>query len=426
MSSPQPLLRLLRNLQQTEQLQDLRFIVDTADGLRHLNADLVLSPPTATPILPEPPVREEAPCALTQDVARLDEIVKALGAQAGVILEEVRAIAPYYEGDPEDTLAPFQPDESVALGYDALAGGSTDRENVAIGLSAGTNLEGGGNVIVGPHAAAYTHCELLETTVLGHRAMYSHTRDVKNVTALGAYSRATGSHQVVLGDHRVNVYSHSPMHHRADPRDMAGIQALELGLDFVLDTQPIQYQQDFRETYIDWSSKPQEPEPLRPKPEAPNLPESHPEYQSSLVAYRADNTVWKKEAARYEADMLQYHNDLTQWIEDHKLARIRATGKNKGTRTHLGFNAASLLSYCTEKGLDLAMLQDHSVNDGEAVLTHAQLQMLPILWRAVQQLRAQLFDDSFADLVASKILQRHAAIAAQVTAPVSSSLPVEE
>lgn len=425
MSAPQPLFRLLRTLQTTEQLKDLRFIVDTADGLRHLDVNLILelakpAPAVAVPSIPT------GPSPLAQDVMRLEQMVKGLGDRVSNILEEVRAITPYYEGDPDESLTAFHPDESVALGFDALAGGSIDRENVAIGLCAASGLEGGGNTIVGPHAAAHTDCELMESTVVGHRAMFGHSRDVRNVTALGAYSRATGSHQVVLGDHRVNVYSHSPSQHRADPRDMAGIRMLDLGLDFVLDTQPIQYQQDFRESYIDWTSKPQEPDALRAPPEPPSIPDTDPGYQPALVSYRADNAVWKKEAAQHETAMHQYYNDLAQWIEDNKLARIRATGKNKGSRTHLGFNGASLLAYCKDKGLDLAMLQDHSVDDGEAVLTHAQLQMLPILWRAVQELRAQLFDDSFADLVASKILQRHAAVAAQVNAPVSSSLPAEE
>ncbi len=424
MKRPQPLLHLLRNLPAADSYDNLSFIVDTAQGLRHLPLDeaLQLLPvpaevPQAAEVIPAP---EPVACA---EHAQLQQVVEQLGSQVRDLVEELSDLRPYYQ---DDDPVPCQHDEAVALGTDALQGGATDRENVAIGLCAAMGLEGTGNVIVGPYAAEDTHGELTDVTAVGYMAMAGHVSDCVNSTAVGAYSRPTGSHQVVLGDYRTNTYTHSALQRRGDRRDMTEIEPLQLGLDFVLDVAPIQYRQDFRDAYIDWDNKPVEPEAPGPAPEAPVMADSDPQYQPALVAYRSALAMWKREMARYEQDLLTYHSDMAQWIQDNKLSRVKASGEQAGKRVHLGFDAKELLKYCEKKGLDLALAQNHKLAGGESVRTYAPDMLLAILWRSLQQLHSQMHSEQFVDLVASRLLQRHADVASQSQAPAGADLPAEE
>lgn len=426
MNRPQPLLHMLRNLPAMDTHDNPHFIVDTAQGLRHLPLDeaLKLLTPTHTP---QPqvlePVRPEEPAPCTEHV-QLKQLVEQLGVQVRDLVEEIADLRPYYQE--EDLPATFQPDESVVMGLDALLGGAKDRENIAIGLYAATGLEGTGNVIVGPYAAEDTEGEFTDVTALGYMAMSGHVRDCINTTALGAYSHPTGSHQVVLGDYRTNTYTHSALQRRGDRRDMQEVEPLQLGLDFVLDVAPIQYRQDFRDAYIDWDNKPIEPEVPGPAPEVPDIDDTDPQYQPALVSYRASLAAWKRDMVRYEQEMVEYHSDLSQWIQDNKLSRVKATGELAGKRIHLGFDAKELLAYCKRQGLDLALAQNHKVGGGESVRTYAPDMLLAILWRSLQQLHTHIHDDQFVDLVASRLLQRHADVVSQTQAPAGADLPAEE
>lgn len=414
MNRPQPLLQILRQLQQADSLEKVKVIVDTADGLRHLTWEQIQEALAA----------QEAPtqtCNCSVQHEQLQEQIQKVSEDLESVAEEVSELFPFYSEE-----QPFQPDESVFLGIDALKDGAKDRENVAIGVCAGMDLEGTGNVVIGPYAGERSEGEMCDVTALGFMAMRDHTMDVKNTTALGAYSRPTGDHQVVLGDFRTTTYTHSAAHVRGDRRDMVEVEPLEQGLDFVLSVQPITYRNDFREAYIDWNGKPIEPEAPGPEPRPPEIDKGLPEYQPALMVYRAAHAQWKRELTAYDQAMTLYHAELMLWLERNKLSRLKSLGGHAGKRTHLGFDAAELKKICEGLGIDTALIHDHKVNGGDDTLSYAPDMLVPILWRAVQQLWNTIHSDQMVDMIASRLLQRHQDIAAQTQAPAGADLSASE
>lgn len=428
---PVPLLQqLLRLKDALHDAKDLRFIVATAEGLRVLRPDEVLK---LIPEAPEPVAHEchLAPAA-PDNTAILEQVLAQLAQHTQRMEDLTEAVADLQLVEFEYTMSkkgkdsePFTPDESVAVGTDALLGGSVDRENVAVGLCAGIKLEGTGNTVVGPYAASDCDGELVDVTAIGYRAMSGATKDACNVTAVGAYAHSTGDDQVVLGDHRTTLHTLNAPHRRSDPRDMHESRPLSLGLDFVLEVKPIEYVTDFREAYIDWASKPIEPEALRPEPEKPSLAPTEPGYQPLLIAYTADKAQWDRDKIAYEVEISQYHTELGQWIEDNQLARVRSDGTHAGSRKHCGFNALQILEILERKGIDSAIVQDHSINGGQSVKTHSDSEMVAILWRAVQELAHELRSAQTVDRIASALVQRHSDIvqATQASEPAAAVLP---
>ncbi len=428
MQPPIPLMQQLRRLQEiSAEMRNFRFMVDTPDGLRLLPLEeaLKLIP---KPVITFPPSEAQLTEKQMQDaeqmLAQLQEQVDLHQRQLQDLHDRVVTML---EQDPLPPLEmEFAPDESVAIGIGALEGGAKDRENVAIGIEAGLKLEGHGNTILGPHAAKLCDGELVDVTAVGSGALACASGDMRNVTALGSNTRHTGDNQVILGDHLANVYSINAMHRRADRRDMAEVGTCELGLDFVMNVTPIQYRLDARESYIDWTTKPVEPEALRPRPQLPEGDKDAPGYQEQLMAYHSDRISYEREEKLYNKAMSQYYLELSQWVENNKLVRIRATGEHAGERLHMGFDATQLLSVLENFGVNAAMVQDHSVNGGEGVLTAADAELVPVLWNAVREINTYVHSQTFVDQVASALLTRHAEMLAATQAlPVAADLPEE-
>lgn len=293
--------------------------------------------------------------------------------------------------------------DQVALGTDALAESTTEHPNVAVGLCSGVKLQGDGNVLVGPFTGFEAEGRLTDVTALGNAAGVGLTQALENVTLVGAHTRPTGSHQVILGDARSHVYSHSAPQRRADCRDRFEEKPASLGLDFVLNINPVEYQEDFRERYVDWSSKPSEPLALRDPPEAPSIPSSDPAYQSLLIAYRSAKALWLRDQKVYEDQLRQYGIDLIRWVEENQFRRIRSDGSHAGVRKHFGFKALELLDVAKRFGVDPGFVQDHTIAGGESVYTIADVELLSCLWVAVQQLSKKIHSSEFLDELRSAL-----------------------
>lgn len=428
MQAPLSLMQKLRLLHEvTAATAGLRFFVDTPEGMRLLPLEeaLKLIP---TPKVTFPPTEGRLTDAQIQ---RAEQMTAQLQEQVDLHQRQLqdlheRTVALLEKDDHAPLELAFAPDESVAIGMGALEGGAKDRENVAIGIEAGYLLEGYGNTIIGPHAAKLCSGELVDVTAVGSGALACASGDMRNVTALGSNTRHTGNNQVILGDHMATVHSLNAPHRRSDRRDMAEPEACELGLDFVMSVVPIQFRTDFRESYIDWTTKPVEPEPLRARPTIPEGDKDAPGYQELLVAYNSDRITWEREEKLYNKAMGQYYLELGQWISNNKLEKIKATGEHAGERIHTGFDAAQILKVLDTLGRDAAMVQDHSVNGGEHALTTSDGEMLPVLWNAVRELYTFVHSQTFVDQVASALLTRHAeTLAATQAPPVAADLPAE-
>ncbi|QVD49366.1 hypothetical protein LUCX_296 [Xanthomonas phage vB_XciM_LucasX] len=418
MSKPLPgIFAVLRQLELTKAgVAKLHFVVETEEGLRHLSVDEFLKLISSTKAPQQIALANPAVDPNDPQILALQKAIDGLRAQVN---ERITDLEPYYvEQSPQEA---FVPDESVALGTDALLGGAVDRENVAIGLCAGLKLDGDGNVAIGPYASHDVDGVLTDTVAIGREAMADLSGDFENVVALGAYTHPSGSHQVILGDTRANVYTASSPQRRNDARDFTQIKDNPLGLEFILGLRTIQYQEDFRERYIDWDNKPIEPTAPGPEPERPQLALNDPNYQSTVVSYRLQKSNWDKQVAQYEIDMATYVSNLDQWVKDNQMHRLNPDGSKAGKRIHLGLAQGQLKQQIERTGLDLAMIQDHAVAGGASVQTIADVEAIAPLIKAVQELHAELHSATTIDRLASALMQRHTELTEQAIAELSSA-----
>lgn len=352
-------------------------IVDTVDGMRRIDFTELTTPPNLN----------FSPELMGQKIRELEGRIEGLQAAQ----EELE---PIYE----DT-TPFEPEESVAIGDCALANGAKDRFNVAVGAFAGYGLEGSGNVVIGPHAATGVGYELDNCVIIGNAALPDCEQDLTNVIVVGAHARASGSNQFVLGHATTDAYNLNGLHRRADVRDFQSVEDLNLGLDFILQVPVIEYQVDPRESYIDWASKPEEPQAPGPAPEPVTLADT----QERLVAYTCQKAAWDKDQKQYALDMARYTSDLVEWSRVNNLANITRSGELAGKRTHYGYNGQALLELCKRFGVDPALIQDHSVDGGDALISVNDAQLVPVLIRAVQQLHKTIHSPEYIDSLISAI-----------------------
>lgn len=314
-----------------------------------------------------------------------------------------------YDSDAEDShlVTEVTPDDSVAIGLGALLGGALERDNVAIGKSAGEALDGGNNVAIGAHAL-YAIDGLVDSCVaIGENALANHLGNLRNVTAIGANTRATGHNQVVLGDVDTNLTLHSAAQVRADVRDMHEPVPCDLGLDFVNRLQVVQYRQDFRERYCDHSTRPVPPEPLRPAPKPPTLPSWHANYQGECRIYTIQLAQWKRDFADHQNAVMNYQIELAAWYRRQSVSQIKADGTHAGKRPHYAITGQSLHALSKALGEDIGIFQLHNVDGGEPVYSYAPEELVPVLINCIQQLTAEMRSNSFVDRIASALIERH-------------------
>lgn len=375
------LMHALSSLPVHPTIKGLKFvIVDTVNGPRRLDFNELITPPNLN----------FSPELMGAKILELQKQIEELQANQ-VELE------PLYED-----VKPFEPEESVAIGDCALANGAKDRFNVAVGAFAGFGLEGSGNVIIGPHAGTGVGYELDNCVLIGNATMQDAELDLTNAIVVGAHARASGSNQFVLGNTCTDAYNLSGLHRRADVRDFANVEDLNLGLDFILQVPVIQYQTDPREAYIDWSTKPEEPQSPGPEPTPVTLADS----QEMIIAYNCRKAQWDKDQRQYVLDMATYTSALVEWSRTNKLINIERTGEFVGKRVHYGYNGRALLDLCERFGVDPAMVQDHAVDGGEAQVTINDAQLVPVLIRAVQEMYKTMHSPEYLDTLISAIETR--------------------
>lgn len=263
-----------------------------------------------------------------------------------------------------------------------------------------------GNIRIGSMSNVGTMAELRDVTMVGNGTVAGVVCPRENVTAIGSGARPTGNHQVVLGDHRATLHTLIPAHRRADIRDMFDARPVTLGLDFVNRINVLEYQHDFRESYLDWRKAPRPPAPLRPEPTLPELAPGETYAQSLLVYHASDKARWKKEKEKYEQDVDLYNADMQLWKRRFTIDKVKAIGTNASRTTHVGFNGRQVLNVLNELKKNMGLVQAHEQDGGESTTSLADGEMLAILWKAVQELNNFVTSDEFADSIASDVIQK--------------------
>lgn len=237
--------------------------------------------------------------------------------------------------------------DNVALGRFAMANTQgAVASNVAVGASALRYNQGNFNVALGQQAAqdnesgnynvaiGYSAARALKTasnaTALGYNALNDVVADsFTNITGVGQSSTVTGSDQLQLGNSATTPYAFNGLQIRSDERDKLDIEETQLGLEFINKLRPVQYRQNFRESYIDYDE---------------------------------------------EGNMIEVEND----------------GSRAGQRKHQGLIAQEVKQVMDEIGVDFAGYQDHTVNGGRDVKSLGYEELIAPLIKSVQELTAKV------------------------------------
>ena len=263
---------------------------------------------------------------------------------------------------------------NTAIGFQALLTVSSGSQNVAVGNAAGDAITsgtwntcvgafGGSNVSTGNANTfiGYLSGNGVSTgttnTAIGDSAYLS--GNYSNSACLGYDAQVTGSNQVQLGNSSTTTYAYGAVQNRSDARDKASIRDTQLGLDFILALRPRDFKWDIREDY-------------RTKAPAPPSPADY----STDDAYNQAMATWRVEQ--------------TAWEEANKLANITHDGTHIRTRYHQGLIAQEVKQAMDAMGVDFGGYQDHSIKDGDAVLSIGYEEMIAPLIKASQELKAEL------------------------------------
>lgn len=218
-----------------------------------------------------------------------------------------------------------KPVSNIAIGRIAMANAKGSYiGNVAVGGSSLIAVEGSYNTALGHLTAGYLTTGT-SNTALGYNALNnSGITTYDNTTGLGANSTVTGSNQVQLGNSATTPYAWVALQLRSDARDKIDIVDTELGLEFINKLRPVQYRQNFRESYVD---------------------------------YDADGVV---------------HT-------------VPQDGSRAGTRFHQGLIAQEVKEVMDEMNVDFAGFQDHKVNGGQDVLSIGYEELITPLIKSIQE-----------------------------------------
>lgn len=295
-------------------------------------------------------------------------------------------------------------DRSVALGAYALKASGVGSDNIAIGYESYMNGNGTGNVAIGKNAIFASTGTLTNCTILGTDTLPNYIGNLSNVSVIGYQATVTGDNQIQLGNSLTTTYSYGAVQSRSDPRDKADIRPTELGLDFILALECIDYRLDLREDYIDFKSMPVKPKDLRAAPTPPTESTEDPTYQTRLVAYKQDFEQWKRDEIEH-ADALEYWlMEMSEWRTKNDISKIKPDGRFKRNRFHSGFNAAQVEETLTRLNKEFGGYQDHSINGGKDVKSLGYEEFIAPIVRSIQQLHEYVTEDDIINKLTDRLL----------------------
>jgi hypothetical protein len=191
----------------------------------------------------------------------------------------------------------------------------------------------------------------------------------ENTTGLGYQSSVTGSNQVQLGNSVTTTYVYNTVQSRSDVRDKADIRDTTLGLEFIDSLRPVDFKWDMREDY-----RPAIPDivvkPLELSDDATD--EEKNKYAEQLVAYE------------------EFIEAKNQWVEESRLSNITHDGSKKRSRYHHGLIAQEVKAVLDQQGIDFGGFQDHSLKDGDDVLSIGYVELIAPMIKAIQQLKDRI------------------------------------
>ena len=261
--------------------------------------------------------------------------------------------------------------QNTAIGSNAGGGIQASSNNIAIGSNALGNSPSnviGGHVAIGVQALQ-TPSNGTNNTAIGRESMTGTNTNRSNCSALGYQSAVTGSNQVQLGNASTTTYAYGAVQDRSDIRDKADVRDTQLGLEFVNALHPVDFKWDMREDYRpDAPAIVNQPNPLPKNPT-----------QEEIEKYNAEKLI-------HDAYILELEN----WNNACKLTNITHDGSKKRSRYHHGLIAQEVKSVIDAKGIDFGGFQDHSVKNGDDVLSIGYVELIAPMIKAIQELSAEV------------------------------------
>ena len=257
---------------------------------------------------------------------------------------------------------------NTAIGTGSLYSSTTGQDNTAIGGNAlFNNNNGSRNTGVGVTALFSSGGN--NNSAFGVAALSDLMFSYENTTGLGYQSSVTGSNQVQLGNSVTTTYVYNTVQSRSDVRDKADIRDTTLGLEFIDSLRPVDFKWDMREDY-----RPAIPDivvkPLELSDDATD--EEKNKYAEQLVAYE------------------EFIEAKNQWVEESRLSNITHDGSKKRSRYHHGLIAQEVKAVLDQQGIDFGGFQDHSLKDGDDVLSIGYVELIAPMIKAIQQLKARI------------------------------------
>lgn len=238
--------------------------------------------------------------------------------------------------------------ENTAFGYESLFDSNGVRQATAIGLqsqqSSGNDAQG--NTSLGYQSLVAINGSL--NTAVGHSA--GGYNNFNNSSMLGYNAQVTGSNQVQLGNSSTNTYVYGTVQSRSDKRDKIEINDIDNALDFLMLLKPKTYKFNYREDYYDYEN-----------------------YQEEVEVLNEETQLIEKETIT-----------KTRKIE------VKNDGSRAGTRTHSGLIAQDVKEALDLLNIDLALYQDHSINNGEDIKSLGYDGFIAFLIKAIQEQQEQI------------------------------------
>ena len=247
---------------------------------------------------------------------------------------------------------------NTAVGASTLAS-TSGGENTAVGYSAGASLtSGGSNTLIGRNAGE-TLTTGQENTALGTRALDGAITvsscvalgagalrynlegaafNFNDCAGLGANTRASGDHQVQIGNSAQVPYAYAALQLRSDERDKTDIRDTQLGSDFILALRPVDFKWNLRDDYIE-------------------------EVEDGLDS---------------------------EGLPRFKTVHRENDGSKKRTRYHHGFIAQEVKAIMDDLRIDFGGYQDHRINGGQDVCSLGYEELIAPMVKTIQELAKRI------------------------------------
>lgn len=232
--------------------------------------------------------------------------------------------------------------QNTAIGYSAGLALTEGESNTLIGRASGIQLTtGSANVVVGASSLAKAttavNCVALGASALQFN-LSGEAFNFNDCVGLGANTRASGAHQVQLGNSDQTPYAYASLQLRSDARDKTDVRDCQLGSEFILSLRPVDFRWNIRDDYVETYS------------------DGVDEDGFPIIKTR------------------QIEND----------------GSKKRTRYHHGFTAQEVKSVMDSLGIDFGGYQDHRINGGQDVCSLGYEELIAPMVKTIQELAKRI------------------------------------